>query len=135
MELNMFNSLNLSMLVRHVCSWQHQCTSEKMMGTKETLYEVCFYCGEVNHGQINCSCLWLLTVCCTDWTSRDTRQRLLNLAKTRWDNPSRFLMRRRVCQIFCRTQRKVTNELCQNKAVQFFKFLALLKSFSDILGL
>ncbi|EGW14499.1 hypothetical protein I79_023484 [Cricetulus griseus] len=37
-----FNNLRLFMIVRHVCSWQHQFTSEKMMGIEETPYGVSF---------------------------------------------------------------------------------------------
>lgn len=47
----------------------------------------------------------------------------MNFAKTRQNNPSTFLLHRRVCKRFCRTQRKAIDKLCQNKAGQSFKFL------------
>lgn len=42
MVTNMFNDIRLFMIVRQVCSWKHLFTSEKIMGTEETPYGVCF---------------------------------------------------------------------------------------------
>ncbi|KAL6033625.1 hypothetical protein STEG23_018568, partial [Scotinomys teguina] len=39
-------ALVLRRAMRHVCSWQHQSTSEKMMGTEEIPYGVYFHCGK-----------------------------------------------------------------------------------------
>ena len=46
------------MTKRHVCSWQHQSTSEKIMGTEETPNGVYFFVAKVSHWAIKCPCLY-----------------------------------------------------------------------------
>ncbi|KAL6089721.1 hypothetical protein STEG23_029713, partial [Scotinomys teguina] len=60
--------------VRNVYSWQHQSTSEKMMGIEETSYEICFHCGIVSHWAKKLSLPKLLTVCCPNWTCRTQKK-------------------------------------------------------------
>lgn len=61
------------MRMRHICSWQHQATSEKMMGIRETPYWVCFYCGKASCWARNCPHLvcWQLL---SNWTSRTQKK-------------------------------------------------------------
>ena len=76
----------------HVCSWQHQSTSEKIMDIEETPHGVYFLCDKSKPLGKKMPLPQLLTVCCPNWTSRTQ--------KTRWDNPSETLFHRKVCQIF-----------------------------------
>ena len=71
--------------MKHFCSWQHQFTSEKMWVLKNLFVEFAFLVVRLARGQRNCSCLWLLTMCCVDWTCRTHRKvTFANIHKTRW---------------------------------------------------
>ena len=62
------------MTMRHVCSWQHQSTSEKIMGIKETPHGVYFLCGKSKPLGKKMPLPQLLTVCCPNWTSRTQKK-------------------------------------------------------------
>ena len=60
--------------MRHVCPWQHQSTSEKIMDIEETPYGVYFLCGKSKPLGKKMPLPQLLTVCCPNWTSRTQKK-------------------------------------------------------------
>ena len=53
----MLNLGSFFMTMRHVCLWQHQSTSEKIMGIEETPDGVYFFVAKVSHWARKCPCL------------------------------------------------------------------------------
>ena len=49
MPFKIFFLLKVFMTMRHICSWKHQFTSEKIMSIGETPYEICFHCDKISH--------------------------------------------------------------------------------------
>ena len=58
------------MAMRHVCFWQHQSSSEKIMGIKETPHGVYFICGKSKLLGNKMILSQLLIVCCPNWTPK-----------------------------------------------------------------
>ena len=85
------------MIVRHICSWQHQSTSRRWWALKTFFMEL------VNHLGRNCSCLDCLMLCCMNWTCRVHKKWLLKLPI---EGISGFLLQESVYKTFCRTHKK-----------------------------
>ena len=76
------------MTMRHVCSWQHQSTSEKIMGIEETPHGVYFLCGKSKPLGKKMPVPRLLTLCCLD--KQDTKESDYQIVKTRMEGPSEY---------------------------------------------
>ena len=101
--------------MRHVCFWQYQLLQRGQWELKKIVMEFAFNVTRLATLVSNCSFLDYLMVYCMNWTCRTHRKMTAELANRRWDSPSAFLLHERVCQTFCRTQKKATDELCQHK--------------------
>ena len=58
------------MTMRQVCSWQHQSTSEKMMGIKDHPYGVCFHLWQIQPLGEKLPLSQLLTISCLNLTRK-----------------------------------------------------------------
>ena len=89
------NNIRIFMTVRHICSWQHQSTSENMMSIKEPPYGVCFLCGK---GQLETVLASTADIMLSKLDKQDTKER--NFVNSKQKSPSKFLFHRNICQIF-----------------------------------
>lgn len=79
------------------------------------------------------ACPDCFSVCCINWICRIHRNVTAELAKTRWNSTSGFLLHGRVCQTSCRTQKSMTDKLpMQAGQLQFYCFA---RNLSDTLDL
>ena len=89
------------MTMRHVCSWQHQSTSEKKMGIEETPHGVYILFSKIKLLGKKIPFPQLLTTCYSNCKNRTQKRVSAKLCqKKRQDNPSRSLLHIKVCQTF-----------------------------------
>ena len=108
-------------------------TSERLMGTEETCYGICFQCDKVSHLGKKLFLPGLLDGMLYKLNMQDPQKSdCWTFQKTEWPSSSPA-SEKKLSDILL--QKKPIDEVYQSKAKQIFKFPASLKSLSDIMGL